>query len=77
MPNHFHAILLLAKTEGEAAAVPVTLPSVVQWLKTMTTNADSKGVASASWARFPGRLWQRDYYEHIIRNDRALRAIRH
>jgi hypothetical protein len=28
------------------------------------------------WQIFVGRLWQRNYYEHIIRNDESLNNIR-
>jgi REP element-mobilizing transposase RayT len=28
------------------------------------------------WPPFPGRLWQRNYYEHIIRDERSLDLIR-
>lgn len=28
------------------------------------------------WTPFPRHLWQRNYYEHIIRNRRELRASR-
>ncbi len=27
------------------------------------------------WPRFEHRLWQRNYYEHVIRNERDLQAI--
>ena len=35
-----------------------------------------RGVKTSGWPPFRGRLWQRNYYEHIIRNERALNAIR-
>ncbi|MCK4683019.1 hypothetical protein KAT59_08350, partial [Candidatus Bipolaricaulota bacterium] len=28
------------------------------------------------WPRFDGRLWQRNYYEHIIRNDGESNRVR-
>jgi len=42
----------------------------------MTTNAYIRGVKTLGWTPFPGRLWQRNYYEHIIRNDVFLNRIR-
>jgi REP element-mobilizing transposase RayT len=42
----------------------------------MSTNAYIRGVKQEGWTPFPKRLWQRNYYEHIIRNERALNAIR-
>ena len=59
---------------GEHTGSP--LPRVVQWFKTMTTNAYIHGVKQHDWPPFPGRLWQRNYYERIIRNDGELNDIR-
>jgi putative transposase len=42
----------------------------------MTTNEYIRGVKTASWPSFNGRLWQRNYYEHIIRNEESLNRIR-
>jgi REP element-mobilizing transposase RayT len=48
----------------------------MDWFKTMTTNAYIRGVQQSDWSPFAGRLWQRNYYERIIRNDAELSAIR-
>jgi REP element-mobilizing transposase RayT len=42
----------------------------------MTTNKYIRGVKAASWPSFSGRLWQRNYYEHVIRDDDSLDRIR-
>ena len=47
----------------------------IQWLKTMTTNEYIRGVKQHKWIPFKGKLWQRDYYEHIIRNEKSYRRI--
>ncbi len=52
------------------------LQTVVQWFKTMTTNDYIRGVKQKTWPPFNGKLWQRNYYEHIIRNDHDLNLIR-
>jgi REP element-mobilizing transposase RayT len=44
----------------------------VQWFKTMTTNEYIRGVKQNHFPEFSGKLWQRNYYEHIIRNDDDL-----
>ena len=59
---------------GEHVGSP--LHRVVQWYKTMTTNEYIRGVKQNKWPRFDGKLWQRNYYEHIIRNDMELYNIR-
>lgn len=52
------------------------LPRVMQWFKTMTTNEYIRNVKQNGWPRFDKKLWQRDYYEHIVRNDIELNRIR-
>jgi len=42
---------------------------VIQWFKTMSTNEYIRGVKNCNWQRFNGKLWQRNYYEIIIRNE--------
>jgi REP element-mobilizing transposase RayT len=54
----------------------VSLSNVVQWFKSATTSAYSRRVASDGWARFPGRLWQQNYFEHIIRDEAKLDRAR-
>ena len=46
----------------------VTIGVLVDWFKTMTTNEYMRGVKYYGWKRFDGKLWQRNYYEHIIRS---------
>lgn len=69
MPNHIHFIVQFA--DGTA-----TVGDVVQWFKTMTTNAYIRGVKKNAWPSFPGKLWQRNYWERIVRNDDELQRIR-
>jgi hypothetical protein len=42
----------------------------------MTTKRYADGVRRLGWEPFRGRLWQRNYYEHIIRNEKSLNRIR-
>ena len=44
-----------------------TLAHVIQWFKTMTTNDYMRGVRGGDFPPFSERLWQRNYYEHIVR----------
>jgi putative transposase len=52
------------------------IPQIVQWFKTMTTNEYIRGVKQYDWQPFVGKLWQRNYCEHIIRNDASFQRIR-
>jgi hypothetical protein len=54
---------------GNANGSP--LHRVVQWFKTMTTNEYIRGVKTKNRQSFNGKLWQRNYYEHIIRNEKS------
>jgi len=54
----------------------LSLGDVVQRFKTLPTKRYVDGVKQHGWRVFPGRLWQRNYFEHIIRNDHALDQIR-
>jgi putative transposase len=54
----------------------MSLADVVHRFKTWTTERYTDGVRQQGWPPFLGRLWQRNYYEHIIRNERSLSRIR-
>ena len=58
---------------GEHKGSP--LHHVIQWFKTMTTNEYIRGVKTMGWQRFDGKLWQRNYWEHIIRDENAYHRI--
>jgi hypothetical protein len=60
--------------QGEHTGSP--LQRIVQWFKTMSTNEYIRNVKIDHWPPFDGKLWQRNYYEHIIRNDDELNRIR-
>jgi putative transposase len=61
-------------TLGEHIGSP--LHRVVQWFKTMTTNEYIRNVKNNHWPPFDGKLWQRNYYEHIIRDEKSYNRIR-
>ncbi len=42
---------------------------MMDWFKTMTTNEYIRGVKQLGWERFDRKLWQRNYDDHIIRNE--------
>ena len=71
MPNHIHFIIKRTGDHtgsmGDHTGSPL-LRDIIGWFKTMTTNEYIAGVKSGKFIPFKGRLWQRNYYEHIIRN---------
>ena len=80
MPNHLHGIINIEWNEStpmnQGAHAGAPLPTIVQWFKTMTTNDYIRGVKSGVFRPFEKRLWQRNYYEHVIRNETELDTIR-
>jgi putative transposase len=78
MPNHFHGIIMIEDYQKtELSTTWKGLPTILQWFKTMTTNAIFRMVNKANKPPYTGgKLWQRSYYDHIIRNDVELRKIR-
>ncbi len=90
MPNHFHGIFTFENVESVGAglrACPgrprrvaptqngISLSEIVGRFKSLSTYRYSEGVKKKCWPRFCQRLWQRNYYEHVIRNDREHQAI--
>lgn len=83
MPNHVHGVVFLGQTAattdaftGETGGDVPTLGDVVRMFKSVTTVEYGRGVRGLGWERFEKRLWQRNYYERVIRNGSELRAVR-
>lgn len=69
MPNHFHAIIAIAAHEGRKAENVPTVGLVIQAFKSRTTVAYINGVKAGLYEPFKIRLWQRNYHEHILRDE--------
>lgn len=68
MPNHIHGIVHLT---GEK----MSLFDVVHRFKSLSTHKYKNGVNEFNWPAFDRRVWQRNYYEHIIRNEEEHHRI--
>ncbi len=91
MPNHVHFIIIISPSVGADLCVcpsdtkecvdkkskhsGSSLPKIIQWFKTMTTNEYICNVKINQWPPFQKKLWQRNYYEHVIRNEKAMNEI--
>ena len=62
--------------QGEGGHIGPPLQRVIQWFKTMTTNEYIRNIKQHNWRRFTDKLWQRGYYEHVIRKNDELNIIR-
>ncbi len=82
MPNHLHGIIVITPVGAQHAAPlqseaghlnvkPGSLGAIVRSFKSAT----SKAVHALPDGQAT-QIWQRNYYEHVIRNERELQAIR-
>jgi REP element-mobilizing transposase RayT len=84
MPNHFHGIIVLVgaglalpridttirQNQGAASSAP-TLGDIVRTFKSKSTIYVNRLLV-----RTGQRLWQRNYYEHIIRTEDEMNRLR-
>ena len=52
-----------------------TLGDMVGAFQSITTVEYIRGVKNKNWPPFDGKLWHRNYWEHIIRNDKSYHTI--
>lgn len=65
-----------ARGPAHTSSSSLSLPDIVHRFKSLTTARYRHGVKQKQWPPFPGKLWQRNYYEHIVRDDNELNEIR-
>jgi len=83
MPNHFHGIIMIvdghdvgatrrvAPTKRPNGPVPASIGAIIGQFKSIVTKRIN---AMRNTTGLP--VWQRNYYEHIIRNEDELNQIR-
>jgi REP element-mobilizing transposase RayT len=79
MPNHIHGILILnnhafAGLRAQASSAP-TLSQIIRSFKSRSAMEYLKFL-KANNLNVSGKIWQRSFYDHVIRNERSLNAIR-
>ena len=65
MPNHFHAIITISREDIESSP---TLTEIVQSFKRYSTLEYIKLVKEGLLPPFNKQIWQRSFYDHVIRN---------
>ncbi len=65
------------KTRAGTRPAPTVLGNVVGIFKSISTHQYAINVNANNWPPFPGKLWLRNYYEHIIRTENEINRIRH
>lgn len=89
MPNHIHGILIIKNMKGRPQGSPVQeivgaglvpahkgLGEIIGAYKSLTTNEYIKKIRSDNWPKFDKRIWQRNYFERIIRNEEECFKIK-
>ena len=92
MPNHFHGIMVISGRGGSRTTPPLTRHDLVLTDKNLPINPELKQKPlgrligafktvstkqiNILWCTPGLKVWQRNYYEHIIRNEKALTNIR-
>jgi putative transposase len=64
----------LGRAEGATCAM--SLFDIVQRFKSLTTTRYRQAVYQRGWPPFRHRLWQRNYHEHVIRDEADLDRVR-
>jgi REP element-mobilizing transposase RayT len=72
MPDHLHGIIVIVERDDQA---PVTAAATLR-SPAHTIGATVRGLKAAVVRRAGAPIWQRNYYEHIIRSDADLERIR-
>ncbi len=91
MPDHIHVVIGIGAdvaTEPDGTdcrgisnrrpqrAASTDLSVVVRRFKTFVAHRYAVGVAELGWPRYHGHVWQRGYFDRIVRDEVAAMAIR-
>ncbi|MDR0802758.1 transposase [Fluviicola sp.] len=63
------------RPQGFAPTKPKTIGDMVGAFQSIVTVEYIRGVKNLGWVPFNGKLWQRNYWEHIIRNEQSYQRI--
>jgi len=74
--GHLDKNMVSGKGENMVSPLQPDVGRFVSWFKRMTTNEYIQNVKNNGWQPFDKKLWQRNYYEHIIRNENELNRVR-
>ena len=72
MPNHFHAIITIERADMESAP---TISEVIQSFKRYSTIECIKLVKKGKISKFDKQIWQRSFYDHVIRDEKGYIKI--
>ena len=73
--KHVRVPLVGTHQKGQSSSGQPTVGNIIGAFKSLTTNEYICGVKNGKFPPFEKRIWQRNYYEHIIRNEQSLEKI--
>jgi REP element-mobilizing transposase RayT len=68
MPNHIHGIIRISDRVALEARLPVG--KLVAAFKSKVSREQKERCLQSAW------IWQKDFYEHVVRNEQDLQEIR-
>ena len=72
MPNHVHALIVIERADMESAP---TIIDIVQGFKRYSTIKLSKLVKEGQIPPYNDKVWQRSFYDHVVRNEQDYLEI--
>lgn len=84
MPNHFHGIIEIVEMDGRPQGhAPTnnnslknkTISDMLDAFKSITTLGYIRGVDVLGWDRFDKKIWQRNFHDHIIKDEKEYIRI--
>jgi REP element-mobilizing transposase RayT len=73
--NHNAKTSEKGQPQGFAPTKPKTVGDIVGAFQSIVTVEYIRGVKNLDWEPFNGKLWQRNYWEHIIRDEQSYKQI--
>ncbi len=70
MPDHLHLLVTIKRQHPGGS-----LPDALRFFKTMTTNEYIRSVKQGTLPPFEKKLWQKSYYDHVIRNQQDYNEV--
>jgi putative transposase len=75
MPNHIHAVIILNQGQRAGASPAPTIGNIIGSYKSLSSNRWLAFIKQNNM-NISGAVWQRNYYERVIRTDEELNLIR-
>lgn len=70
MPNHLHLLIEITENGNKIAVT-----NFMANFKSLTTNLYTVGVKQGFYKPFNGQLWQKSYYDRVVRNEKEYKEI--